>query len=90
MGLMAQGLQRGLDAAGRVHALTQPSALLADALGPDTLVFLSGERGDQGSLHWVLQAAGMQAAHARGGCWLGACVGWRGLFATAVTPSRRP
>lgn len=42
VGLMAQGLQRGLDSAGRVRALAQPSALLADALGPDTLVFLSG------------------------------------------------
>lgn len=41
VGLMAQGLQRGLDSAGRVRALAQPSALLADALGPDTLVFLS-------------------------------------------------
>lgn len=44
VGLMAQGLQRGLDSAGRVRALAQPSSLLADALGPDTLVFLSGAR----------------------------------------------
>lgn len=40
---MAQGLQRGLDTGGRVVSFAQPSAQLVDALGPDTLVFLSGQ-----------------------------------------------
>ena len=36
VGLMAQGLQRGLDAGGRVVALQQPSPQLQEALGPRT------------------------------------------------------
>lgn len=48
VGLMAQGLQRTLDGAGRVQALRQPSGQLVDALGPSTLVFLSGERRQKG------------------------------------------
>eukprot|EP00884_Botryococcus_braunii_P012588 jgi/Botrbrau1/2132/Bobra.0093s0039.1 len=41
VGLMAQGLQRGLDPHGNVFAFTQPSPDLVDSLGPRTLVFLS-------------------------------------------------
>lgn len=38
---MAQGLQRGLDAAGRVVTFKAPSADLTAALGPFVSVFLS-------------------------------------------------
>ena len=38
---MAQGLQRGLDAAGRVVTFKAPSADLTAALGPSVSVFLS-------------------------------------------------
>ncbi|KAI3438251.1 hypothetical protein D9Q98_000687 [Chlorella vulgaris] len=41
VGLMAQGLQRQLDASGRVQPLRDPSPLLVDALGASTSVFLS-------------------------------------------------
>ncbi len=42
VGLMAQGLQRRLDGGGQVKQLRQPSQQLEQALGPSTLVFLSG------------------------------------------------
>ncbi|EFN54947.1 hypothetical protein CHLNCDRAFT_134701 [Chlorella variabilis] len=41
VGLMAQGLQRELDASGRVRALQEASLQLRQALGPATSVFLS-------------------------------------------------
>lgn len=41
VGLMAQGLQRGLDAAGRVVTSKSPSVDLAAALAPSVTVFLS-------------------------------------------------
>lgn len=46
---MAQGLQRSLDSGGRVQALREPSQQLAAALGPSTLVFLSGGWVDGGT-----------------------------------------
>lgn len=42
VGLMAQGLQRRLEGGGQVKQLRQPSGQLEQALGPSTLVFLSG------------------------------------------------
>jgi hypothetical protein len=41
VGLMAQGLQRQLDASGRVRPLAAPSPQLVAALGPATSLFLS-------------------------------------------------
>lgn len=43
--VMAQGLQRGLDAGGRVQALGRPAPQLEGRLGPHVSVFLSGEPG---------------------------------------------
>jgi hypothetical protein len=61
VGLLAQGLQRSLDAAGRVAPLTHPSPDLVAAIGPGVVTFLSDvetERWGNGTLEALAERSG--------------------------------